>query len=231
ALFAANPGFFGHVLKLAVAVIMKQTHAARFADGQIGVAVTVEIACSAAESRADAAQTGLLRDIFKLAVTEIVEEAALAFARADQEKIGFAVPVIIEEAHAAAGTDGRSRRQAIGQRLLRVMNGNLRRGCDRRAVDKFRERVFALISVARAEWHAELLGIDSLEPLHRFTGGHGVTLPLVGARNSEPRRSVKGRERQRFLECGNRFVIALQLRIYEALKIEGIRLFGHNFLH
>src|SRR5208283_3738249 len=127
-LFAANPGFFGYVLKLAVAIVMKQAHTTRFADGQIGVVIAIEIARGAAESRADAAQTGLLRHILKFAVAEIVEEAALAFAGADQEKIGFAVAVIVKEARAAAGTESRSSQDALGKGFLRVVNGNFRRG-------------------------------------------------------------------------------------------------------
>ena len=117
----------------------KQTHSGRFANGQISVAVTIEIAGSATESRTDTAQTRFFRHILEFALTKIVQQAALALARANQEKIGLAVSVVIQKARAGAGTQDCGWRNALGQRLLRVLNGNFLWGRGSSSMHKFRE--------------------------------------------------------------------------------------------
>ena len=87
------------------------------AYGKIGVAVVVVIAGDAAEARAGKLDAGLLRDVGEFSVAEIVEEARGAVVgRADEEEVGLAVVVEIEEAGAGGGGE---RGAGVCERLCR----------------------------------------------------------------------------------------------------------------
>ena len=60
AFFAANADFFGDVVEFSVAVVVKEMDAIGEADGEIGVAVVVEIAGGAAEAAAGDFESGSL---------------------------------------------------------------------------------------------------------------------------------------------------------------------------
>ena len=108
AFFAANADFFGDVVKFSSAIVVKEMDAIGEADGQIGVAVVVEIACGAAEAAAGDFEAGFFRDVGEFSVAQIVEQAAGAVGcRADEKEIGFAIAVVVEETCAGAWADWR----------------------------------------------------------------------------------------------------------------------------
>src|ERR1700722_18012 len=112
AFFAANADFFGDVFKFSVAVVVKKTNAVRETNGKICVAVVIEITRGAAEATAGEFEAGFPGDVGEFSVAEIVEEAAGAVGGgADEEEVGFAVAIVIEEADASARSDWRGTRE------------------------------------------------------------------------------------------------------------------------
>ena len=83
---ATQTDFFGDIDELAFALIMEKANAGGFADGKIGFAIVVEIAGRAAVALANIGETRFVGDVFKLSITEIVEQAALPFLRTRREK-------------------------------------------------------------------------------------------------------------------------------------------------
>src|SRR6266849_2157143 len=76
AFFAANSHFLCYVFKLAVTGVAEETNSIGETDGEIGVAVVIEITGGAAEAAPRDFETGCLRDVVEMAVAEIVEQAA-----------------------------------------------------------------------------------------------------------------------------------------------------------
>src|SRR6516164_1860634 len=69
-----------------------------------------------------------------------------------------------------------------------------------------------------------MLGGDFLKAFHDLARRFRISFSLVSARPSKLRRSVIESERQGFLKGRNRFVVALELRIQEAVEVKRIRL-------
>src|SRR5712692_1738581 len=111
---------------------------------------------------------GSLGDVFKPAVAEIVEEAARALGSgADEEQVGAAVAVIVEETGAGTRADrgGRSLRalERFGNRLSDEADGNRSRGRGGYRAHEFGKGEAALVTKAGSERGAEMLLRDLLE--------------------------------------------------------------------
>src|SRR5208283_1656413 len=117
---------------------------------------------------------------------------------------------------------------ALRERVLNIVNGNLRRSICFRAMHKFAEREFALFAVASAEGIAKVGFLVFLEKLHGFTSAVGLALALVGASETELSGGVIGGEGESFFECGDGILILLQLRLEKADEVIGVGLVGRD---
>ena len=100
---ASDAGGLGNVFEVAFAFVVKQRDATIEADGEIGLAVVVVVADGAAHAFAADIEMRGFGDVGKFAVAEIAEEAGVSFSvGVDEEHIGLAVAVVIEDAGAAA---------------------------------------------------------------------------------------------------------------------------------
>ena len=125
-----------------------------------------------------------------------MEQAAGAIrGAAHQKKIGLPIAVIIEETCARARSDlNAAAPHTLGHkriRLRRKSHRNRRRHVDNRVQRQLRERIAALIAVARAERCSEMLGGDFLEARQMLPRCGCIALALKRARQPEFRRSMK----------------------------------------
>ncbi len=87
----------------AFAFVVKQSDAAIEADGEIGLPIVVVITDGAAHSVAADIEVCGFGDIDEFAAAEIAEEAGVSFSvGVNEEYVGFAVAIVIEDAGAAA---------------------------------------------------------------------------------------------------------------------------------
>src|SRR6266568_8769625 len=91
------------------------------------------------------------------------------------------------------------------------------------------KRVFALISVPRAERHTQMLARDFLKPRQMFARSSGIALALKRPRQPEFRRRMVWRQRQPLLKRRYGLVILLNLAVQVADKIIRIRFAGRDF--
>src|SRR5262249_54579957 len=98
-----DSGCLGDVFEDAFAFIVKQSDAAIEADCEIGLSVIVVIADGAAHAVAADIEMRGFGDVGEFAAAEIAEEAGVSFSVGiDEENVGFAVAVVVEDAGAAA---------------------------------------------------------------------------------------------------------------------------------
>ena len=99
--------FVGHVLEGAIALVVKELDAAIEADSEVGLAVVVVIAHGAAHALAVEIELRRLGYIYELSAACVLVERGVAFAvGVDDENVGLAVAVIVEDACAAADEIG-----------------------------------------------------------------------------------------------------------------------------
>src|ERR1700760_2503624 len=103
---------------------------------------------------------------------------------ADEEQVGLAVVVEVEEAGAGGGGEFCCSVSA-DERLRREIDFDGSGGGGDCAFGEFGERVAALVAIAGAEWRAEMFGGDLLEAGEMLARGGGVTFALVGAGDPE----------------------------------------------
>src|SRR6266403_1299837 len=134
--------------------------------------------------------------IFESPITLIVQQAAEAIRRAaHQKEIRLPIAIVIEETGARARPDlnvtcARTLRNK-NVWLRRKSHRNRRRHVDNRVQRQLRERIAALIAVARAERRSEMLGGDFLEARQMLPRCGCIALALKRARQPEFRRSMK----------------------------------------
>src|SRR5450432_202559 len=229
ALFAEDTDGLRYIDEFAVAlvagIVAQQMYAVAEAHREIGVAIVIEIARGATQAAALQRNPYGLRDVREPSATEIVKQATgTVRRRAHQEKIRLVVAVVVDEAGACTGAKGRGRSTGCGrhERLLleRYFDRWRRRRC--RTAREFRERVAALIAVSRAERRAQMFGGDFLETCEMLVRRGGVTLALIGSRQTKFGRSVKRVGRKGFLEGRDGVLIMLRLRLQVAYKIEAV---------
>ena len=161
-----------------------------------------------------------MRDVGEFSVAEIAEEARGAVVGgADEEEVGLAVVVEVEEAGAGGGGEFCG---GVSERLWREIYFDRSGGGGDRAFGEFGERVAALIAVAGAERSAEMIGGDFLKAGEMFTRGGGVTFALVGASDAEFGGGVERESFERFLEGGDGFVVVLRLGLQVADEIVAV---------
>src|SRR5262249_48963225 len=91
--------------KFAAAVVVEKMDAIVHAHGEIGFAVVVVVAGSAAPSAAAQFDPGGVGEVGKLAVTGVVQQPHRAvLRRADQQQIGPAIVVVVKKARAGTCT-------------------------------------------------------------------------------------------------------------------------------
>ena len=99
----AHAGRVGDIFEGAVAFIVEERDAVARADDEIGMAVVVVIADGAAGAFAVDLQLRGFRDVDEFAVADIVEKRGISFAVGiDEENVGLAIAIVIEDAGAAA---------------------------------------------------------------------------------------------------------------------------------
>ena len=139
------------------------------------MAIVIEIAGGAAEAAASYLEAGIFGDVRELSVAEIVEETVGAIGGgAYQEKIGFAVAIVIEEAGAGARPKRGKPRPYVNERLDGLWgeaNGDGRRSVLHGTAGKFSEREAALIAVACAELSGDVIGGHFLKFGEMLFGG------------------------------------------------------------
>ncbi len=227
AFFAADSHFLRHVFKFALAVIAKEADTIAEADGEIGVAVVIEITGGAAEATPRDFETGCLRDVLEAPTSEIVEQAACAAGgAADEKQIGLAVTVIVEEASTGAGSRRRGESARLPEeacnRLRSESHGNSGRHAEGRAARQLCKREAALIAVTCAEWRSKMFRGDLLKLGEMLAGVIGITLALIGVRQTKFGGGMEGVDRQGLLESSDGFVVPLELGIEISKKIKGI---------
>src|SRR6202008_1807749 len=210
---AANPYLCGYVHKFVAVFVVKQSHTADLAHGQVGEAIVIKITSGAAKACAYGSQAGFLRHVLKFAITEIAQQAALPFSGGKEKQIGPAVAVEVEETDAPAGADGCG--GAGGGELRngggRGMHGNLGRSTSVGSVTKFSQGEFPLVAVACTERRTQMLGGEFLEMPHALAGGLGFAFSLVGAGEAELRPGGIGSGGQYLLEGRDGLLVFLEL--------------------
>ncbi len=233
-LFFANADSFSYVLKLPFALVAQQMDAVAQAYGEVSLAIVIKIAGRAAQAAARERNAGSQRHICKLSVSQVAQKMARAVGCAThQKKVGPAVTIKIEEARASACSN-RGRRTALRNERAGFyckVHGNCSGHFGCTAGRQFRQRVLALIAIARAEGCSEMLRCNFLEARQVFARGRRITFALQGARQSEFGRSMDGIQRQSLLECSDRFVIFLLLGVEITDKVIGVCLVGLDFRH
>src|SRR4029077_3765312 len=98
-----NPGCFSDIFECAVALIVIERDAAVEAEGEIGLPVVVVVTDGASHSAAMNFEFRCLGDIDKFALAGVSEKPGVALAiGVDEENVGLAVAIEIEDARAAA---------------------------------------------------------------------------------------------------------------------------------
>src|SRR5882724_899856 len=129
------------------------------------MAIVVKISRRTAEPAAFQIYSRCQRYIREPAVAEVVQQAARSIRHpTDEEKIWFAITVVVKEAGARARPD-RSALTAPGLRdkrirLRRKSHRNRRRDINNRAPRQFRERISPLIPITCAKRHSKMLRRD-----------------------------------------------------------------------
>src|SRR5262249_39948970 len=90
------------------------------------------------------------------------------------------------------------------------------------SVREFGQRVAALISIAGAEWCAEVIGGDSLKAIQMFSGRLQIPFALVGAGDAELGRGMEWKCRQGLFEFGDGVVVLLLLRQHVADEVVAV---------
>src|SRR5580704_5375023 len=107
------------------------------------------------------------------------------------------------------------------------MNGNGGRCVLHGAARKFSEREAALIAVACAERRGDMVGGHFLEFGEMLFGRFGVAAALIGAGYAKFGGSMKRKYGESFLECRDRKIVVLKLRIQIADEIPRIGFIGN----
>ncbi len=216
---------------------MEKLEAAVEADGEIGVAVVIVIARGATDRVRFDDEAGGSGDIFEAAIAEIaIERGSAAAIGIGEEQIRLAIAVVIEYAGARAEKfracfwNGRGRRRMRRQsRFFRYhfeVNGNFRQERGESGRGLFGERIFSLFAINQADGRAEFILRQVLEAGQVRFGFVGLAGTLVGLREAEFRRDVKGIGGESALIFGNCFFVLMELRKEQAEKIVRFRIGG-----
>src|ERR1700674_2029976 len=131
----------------------------------------------------------------EFAVAQVAQQSARSIRHSThEEKIRFAVAIVVKEAGACARPD-RGAITAGGLsdkriRLHRKSHWNRHRDIGNRTARQFGERISPLISVACAERHSQMLRRNFLETRQMFPRRSGIALSLKRPRQSELCRSM-----------------------------------------
>ncbi len=136
AFFPADSHRLGHVLKLAVSFVMEKPYSIVQADGQISLAVIVEVSGGTTQTTASHTKSSFLGFVLKPTTAKIVQQSARALCHtAHQKKILLPIPIVIKKtrpgARARHPMDIRSR-HTPGNRQGRKSHRNRRRHIDDR---------------------------------------------------------------------------------------------------
>ena len=228
--FASDADLFCDVGECSVAGVVEEADTIGEADGEIGVAIVIEVASSTAEADCCALEACGFRNISELPVSEIVEEmAAIRGIAAHEEEIGFAVVVVVEETGAVGRADRRCswRGDNCRNELWHEMNWNGGRRILYGAARKFGEREAALIAVAGTERSGDMVGGHFLEFGEMVFGRFGIAAALVGASQPKFGGGMKRKNGESFLKCGDGLIVALKLGIQVADEIPGVGFVGN----